>query len=42
MTSWTDVYVPKAIDAWHTMTLMDYAHVTIAVVLIGWAVSRLK
>lgn len=35
-------YVPTALDAWKQMTLLDYGHVTLAVVLIGWVLTRKK
>ncbi len=42
MNSWADHCVAQGLNAWHTMTLIDYAHVSIAIVLIGWAISRFK
>jgi hypothetical protein len=35
-----DRYIEFLMYQWETATLMDYAHCVIAIILIGWIISR--
>jgi len=42
MQRFADHYVTQMLDLLQTMTLQDYSHVVIALILVGWAITRMK
>ncbi len=42
MKNLADHYVTQLLDTLQVMTTQDYAHVALALVLVGWAITRVK
>ena len=42
MNRWADSCVTQMLDTMQVMSLQDYSHVAIALVLVGWAITRIK